>query len=83
MAVEQAGFRKNRGTRNHITNIRIMMQKAREHKEPLFLGFIDFVKAFGMIIHNKMWKIMSNMGYPIHLIRLLICSIKNNKPESK
>ena len=54
LAVEQAGFRNNRGTRNHITNICIMMQKARKHKEPLFLGCIDFVRAFDMIIHDKM-----------------------------
>ena len=71
IADEQAGFRKGRGTRDQITNLRILMHKAREHQQPLYICFVDFKKAFDYICHDKLWVTMMDMGYPLHLIDLL------------
>jgi len=49
IADEQAGFRQGRGTRDQITNLRILMHKAREHQQPLYMCFVDFKKAFDSI----------------------------------
>ena len=63
----QAGFRKGRGTRDQIANIRWIMEKAREfQKKHLFL-LIDYAKAFDCVDHNKLWKILKEMGIPDHL----------------
>ena len=61
----QAGFRKGRGTRDQIANIRWIMEKARE------FCFIDYAKAFDCVDHNKLWKILKEMGIPDHLTCLL------------
>ena len=53
----QAGFRKGRGTRDQIANIRWIMEKAREFQKNIYFCFIDYAKAFDCVDHNKLWKI--------------------------
>ena len=67
----QAGFRKGRGTRGQISNIRWIMEKAREFQKSICFCFIDYAKAFDCVDHNKLWKILKEMGIPDHLICLL------------
>ena len=68
----QAGFRKGRGTRDQIANIHWIMEKEREFQENIyFCLFIDCVKAFDCVDHNKLWKILKEMGIPEHLTCLL------------
>ncbi len=67
----QAGFRKGRGTRNQIANIRWIMEKAREFQKNIYFCFIDYAKAFDCVDHNKLWKILKEMGIPDHLTCLL------------
>ena len=67
----QAGFRKGRGTRDQIANIRWIMEKAREFQKNIYFCFIDYDKAFDCVDHNKPWKILKEMGIPEHLICLL------------
>jgi len=67
----QAGFRKGRGTRNQIVNIRWIIKKAREFQKNIYFCFIDFPKAFDCVDHNKLWKILKKMGIPDHLTCLL------------
>ena len=64
----QAGFRKSRGTRDQIANICWIMEKAREFQKNIYLCFIDYAKAFDCVDHNKLWKILQEMGIPDHLI---------------
>ena len=63
----QAGFRKDRGTRDQIANIRWIMEKAREFQKNIYFCFIDYAKAFDRGDHNKLWKILQEMGMPDHL----------------
>ena len=58
----QAGFRKGRGTRDQIANIRCIMEKAREFQKNIYFCFIDYAKAFDCVDHNKLWKILKEMG---------------------
>ena len=67
----QVGFRKGRGTRDQISNIRWIMEKAREFQENVYFGFIDYAKAFDCVDHKKLWKILRDMGIPDHLTCLL------------
>ena len=67
----QAGFRKGRGTRDQITNIPWITEKAIEFKKNIYLCFIDYAKAFDCVDHNKLWKILQEMGIPDHLTCLL------------
>ena len=67
----QAGFRKGRGTRDQIANIHWIMEKAREFQKNIYFCFIDYAKAFDCVDHNKMWKILKEMGIPDHLTCLL------------
>ena len=67
----QAGFRKGRGTRDQIANIRWIMEKAREFQKHIYFCFIDYAKAFDCVDHNKPWKILKEMGIPDHLTSLL------------
>ena len=67
----QAGFRKGRGTRDQIANIRCIMEKAREFQKNISFCFIDYAKAFDCVDHNKLWKILQEMGIPEHLNCLL------------
>ena len=67
----QAGFRKGRGTRDQIANMHWIMEKAREFQENIYFCFIDYAKAFDCVDHNKLWKILKDMGIPDHLTCLL------------
>ena len=67
----QAGFRKGRGTRDQIANICWIIKKAREFQKNIYLCFIDYAKAFDCVDHNKLWKILKDMGLPDDLGYLL------------
>ena len=67
----QAGFRKGRGTKNQIANIRWIMEKAREFQKNINICFIDYAKAFDYVDHSKLWKILREIGIPDHLTCLL------------
>ena len=67
----QAGFRKGRGTRVQIANIRWIIEKAREFQKNIYFCFIKYTKVFDCVDHNKLWKILKEMGIPDHLTCLL------------
>ena len=67
----QAGFRKGRGTRDQIANIRWIIEKAREFQKNIYFCFINYAKAVDCVGHNKLWKILREMGIPDHLTCLL------------
>ena len=67
----QVSFRKGRRNRDQIANIRWIMEKAREFQENIYLCFINYAKAFDCVDHNKLWKILKEMGIPYHLTCLL------------
>ena len=67
----QAGFRKGRGTRDQIANIHWIIKKAGEFQKNIYFRFIDNAKAFDCVDHNKLWKILKEMGIPDHLTCLL------------
>ena len=60
----QAGFRKSRGTRDQIANIRWIIGKAREFQKNIYFCFMDYAKAFDCMDHNKLWKTLQEMGIP-------------------
>ena len=67
----QASFRKGRGTRDQIANICWIIEKAREFQKNIYFYFIDYAKAFNGVSHNKLWKILKEMGIPDHLTYLM------------
>ena len=67
----QAHFRKGRGTRDQIANIRWMIEKARVFQKNVYFYFIDYAKAFDSVDHNKLWKTLKEMRIPDHLTCLL------------
>ena len=67
----QAGFRKGKGTRDHIANIHWIIRKASEFQKNIYFCFIDYAKAFDSVDHNKLWKILKEMWIPDHLTCLL------------
>ena len=67
----QGGFRKGRGTRDQVANIRWIFEKAREFQKNIYFCFIDYAKAFDCVDHNKLWKILQQMGIPDNLTCLL------------
>ena len=67
----QVGFRKGRGTRDQIANICWIIKKARNFQKNIYFCFIDYAKAFNCMDHNKLWKILQEMGIPDHLTHLL------------
>ena len=67
----QAGFRKDKETRDQIANICWIIKKAREFQNNIYFCFIDYTKAYISVDHNKLWKILKEMGIPDHLIHLL------------
>ena len=67
----QAGFRKGRRTRDQISNICWSIEKAREFQKNIYFCFIDYTKAFDSVYHNKLWKILKEMGIPDYLTCLL------------
>ena len=69
----QAGLRKGRGTRDQIANIRWIIKKARELQKSNYFCFIDYAKDFDCVDHNKLWKILKEMGIPDHLA----CPLRN------
>ena len=66
----QAGFRKARGTRDQIANTCWIIEKAREFQKNIFFCFFDYAKGFDCVDHNKLWKILKEMGISDHLICL-------------
>ena len=69
----QAGFRKGRGTRDQIADILWIMEKAREFQKNIYFCSIDYAKTFDCVDHNKLWKILKEMGIPDHLT----CFLRN------
>ena len=67
----QAGFRKGRGTRDQIAKIHWIIEKAREFQKNIYFCFTDYTKVFDHVDHNKLWKILHEMGIPDHLTCLL------------
>ena len=63
----QAGFRKDRGTRDQITNILWIIEKAREFQKNIYFCFLDYAKAFDYVDHNKLWKVLKEMGVTVYL----------------
>ena len=76
----QVGFRKGRETRDQIANIHWIMKKARAFQKNIYFCFIDYAKAFDCVDHNKLWKILKEMGIPDHLNCLLrpVCRSGSN-----
>ena len=66
----QAGFRKGRGTKDQSANIRWIIEKSREFHKNIYFCFIDYAKGFDFLDHNKLWKILQEMGKPDHLRNL-------------
>ena len=77
----QAGFRKGRGTRDQIANIRWIIEKAKEFQKNIYFRFIDYAKAFDYVDHNKLWKILKEMEIPDHLTCLLKICVKVKKQQ--
>ena len=69
----QAGFRTGKGTRDQIANIRWIIEKVRDFQKNIYFCFIDYVKAYDCVDHNKLWKILQEMGIPDHLT----CFLRN------
>ena len=69
----QGGFRKGRGTRDQIANIHQIIKKAREFQKNIYFCFINYAKGFDCVDHNKLWKILKEMGIPDHLT----CRLRN------
>ena len=67
----QAGFRRGRGTRDQIANIRWIIEKAKEFQKNIYFCFIEYAKAFDCVDHNKLWKTLQEMGIPDHQTCLL------------
>ena len=74
----QAGFREGRGSRDQIANIRWIMEKAREFEKNIDFSFIDYAKAFDWVDHNKLWKILREMGITRPTDLPLVCSSGSN-----
>ena len=74
----QAGFRTGRGTRDQIANILWIIKKAREFQKNISFCFIDYAKAFNCVDHNKLWKILKEMGIPDLPLEKPICRSGSN-----
>ena len=74
----QAGFRKGRGTRYQIANICWIIKNAREFQKIIYFCFIDYAKAFNCVDHNKLWKILQEMGIPDLLPEKSVCRSGSN-----
>ena len=77
----QVGFRKGRGTRDQIANMCWIIEKAREFQKNIYFCFIDYAKGFDCVDHNKLWKILQEMGTPDHLTCLLRICIQVKKEQ--
>ena len=69
----QSGFRKGRGTKDQIATIQWIIKKAREFQKNIYFCFMDYTKPFDCVDHNKLWKILKEMGIP----DLLSCLLRN------
>ena len=69
----QSGFRKGRGTKDQIATIQWIIEKAREFQKNIYFCFMDYTKPFDCVDHNKLWKILKEMGIPDHLT----CRLRN------
>ena len=67
LPVVQIGFRKGKGSRDQIANIRWIMEKAGEFQKSIYFCFFDYAKAFDCVDHNQLWKILKEIGIPDHL----------------
>ena len=81
----QAGFRKGRGTRDQIANIRWIMEKAREFQKNIYFCFIDYIKTFDCVDHKKLWKILQEIGIPDHLTasRKICMQVKKQQNQKR
>ncbi|GFS08901.1 RNA-directed DNA polymerase (Reverse transcriptase) domain containing protein [Elysia marginata] len=79
MSIEQADFRKVRGNRDEIANLRWIMERSKELKRSVYMCFIDYSKAFDCVDHDTMWNIVLKMGIPGHLVTRLICRSRSPK----
>jgi len=79
VAEEQVGFRPQRGTHNHLCSLRILTEKAQSQRQPLYMCFVDFKKAFDKVNHKKLWKVMVDMGFAKHLVALIRVLYENQK----
>ena len=79
----QAGFRKGRGTRDQIADICWIIEKAREFQKNIYFCFIDHAKVFDCVDHNKLWKILKEMGIPDHITCLLRTCMQVKKQQSE
>ena len=77
----QVGFRRGRGSRDQIASICLIMGKAREFQKNIYFCFIDYTEAFDYVDHNKVWKILKEMGIPDHLTYLLRNLYAGKKPS--
>ena len=77
----QAGFRKGRRTRDQIANIHWIIEKAREFQKNIYFCFIDYAKAFDCVDHNKLWKILREMGISDHLTASLETCMQVRKQQ--
>ena len=75
----QAGFRKGRETRDQMANICLIMEKAKEFQKNIYFCVIDYAKAFDCVDHNKLWKILQEMGIPDNLT----CLLRNLYPSQE
>ena len=75
----QTGFRKGKKTRDQIAKICWIMENAKEFQKNIYFDFIDYAKAFDCVDHNKLWKILKEMGIPDHLT----CLLRNLYPGQK
>ena len=76
-------FRKGRGTRDQIASIRWIIEKAREFQKNIYFCFIDYTKTFNCVDHNKLWKILKEMGIPDHMTCFLRNFMKVRKQQLK
>ena len=77
----QGGFRKSRGTRDQIADIRWIIEKGREFQKNIYFCFIDYAKAFDCMDHKKLWKILKEMGIPGHVTCLLRTCMQVRKQQ--
>ena len=80
LPIAQAGFRRGRGTRDHIANLRWMKEKAREHQRDLYMCFIDY---FDCVDHEILWVVLRDMGVPVHLIVLQEATVRTEFGEAE
>ena len=79
---DQAGFRKGKRTRDQIANINLIVEKAREVQKNIYFGIIDYAKAFDCVDHNKLWKILKEMGISDHFDCLLQKPVSRSRSNS-